>query len=477
MFINEPAPFINEFVEALDESLRKIEPSAGLSKLQKKWLAFCMLAILVTNSVCWAKFERASLGTYSLAALSWMFRQTKLKWGLLLQASVKVILWRYKITSGVLVLDDSDKKRAKTTKRIHRAHKLKDKKTGGYLNGQSLISLVLVTPLVTLPVGFGFYQPDPVLTAWYQKDKQLKKQGGAKKDRPPKPEKNEAYPSKQDIALQLLTHFKSQQPGLKIKAVLADTLYGTEAFMDQAARSFDQTQVISQLRSNQLVRYKNQKINLDQYFGKQPACTQTIPLRGQAKKVTWAAAYLYVYAHHQKRLVIALKYEGETGYRYLVASDLSWRVVDVLEVYALRWLVEVFFQDWKAYEGWGQLTKQPDEAGSSRSLILSWLLDHALFFHPDQLARLENKLPAATVGSLQEKIKAENLLHFIHGLLAGANLEEKLERLSQAVSKTFRLSSSKKHMVQQEVVCFKPDFGSFAHCLALIRPPLSQQKT
>ncbi|MEW5960313.1 MAG: hypothetical protein AB1801_21515 [Chloroflexota bacterium] len=198
MFINEPAPFINEFVEALDESLRKIEPSAGLSKLQKKWLAFCILAILVTNSVCWAKFERASLGNYSLAALSWMFRQTKLRWDLILQASVKVILWRYQITSGVLVLDDSDKKRAKTTKRIHRAHKLKDKKTGGYFNGQSLISLVLVTPLVTLPVGFGFYQPDPALTAWYQSEQNLKKQGVAKKDRPPKPEKNEAYPSKQE---------------------------------------------------------------------------------------------------------------------------------------------------------------------------------------------------------------------------------------------------------------------------------------
>ncbi|MEW5960914.1 MAG: transposase [Chloroflexota bacterium] len=283
--------------------------------------------------------------------------------------------------------------------------------------------------------------------------------------------------SEQEIALQLLAEFKTQQPTLKIKAVLADALYGTQAFMDQAARLFNQTQVISQLRSNQLVRHKNQKIKLDQYFAKQPACTQTIPLRGQEKKVTWAAAHLYVYAHHQKRLVIALKYDDETDYRYLVASDLSWRVVDVLEVYGLRWLVEVFFQDWKAYEGWGQLTKQPDEAGSSRSLILSWLLDHALFFHPDQLARLENKLPAATVGSLQEKIKAENLLCFIHGLLTGGNLDEKLEGLSEAVSKTFRLSSSKKHMVQQEVVCFKPDFGSFAHCLTLIRPPLIQQKT
>jgi hypothetical protein len=35
---------------------------------------------LVTNSVCWARFARASLGTYALAALSWMFRHAKIPW-------------------------------------------------------------------------------------------------------------------------------------------------------------------------------------------------------------------------------------------------------------------------------------------------------------------------------------------------------------------------------------------------------------
>jgi len=477
MFIDEPAPFINEFVEELDKSLRTLEPTAGLTRIQKKWLAFCLLAILVTNSVCWAKFERASLGSYTLASLSWMFRRANLNWDRLLSASIKVILWRYNITQGVLALDDSDKKRAKRTKRIYRTQKLKDKKSGGYLNGQSLVVLVLVTPVVTIPVGFGFYQTDPALTAWYQSEKKLKKEGVAKKNRPPQPEKNKDYPSKQELALQLLEKFKTDHPLIKIKAVLADALYGTEDFMNQAAALFEQTQVISQLRSNQVVRDKNKKVSLADYFASQPACTRTVSLRGQEKLITFAAARLYVSAHHQKRLVIALKYDGETEYRYLVASNLSWRVLDVLEVYGLRWLVEVFFQDWKSYEGWGQLTKQPDQEGSSRSLILSLLLDHSLLFHHEQLARLENKLPAATVGSLHEKIKAENLLQFIQRLLADTDPEEKLKRLSQAIAKTFQLAPSKKHMVQQEVVCFKPDFGDFAQYLLLTPPLYSQQKT
>ena len=107
-----------------------------------------------------------------------------------------------------------------------------------------------------------------------------------------------------------------------------------------------------------------------------------------------------VCAHEKKRFVIALKYPGEQDYRYLVATNLSWRSIDILQAYTLRWLVEVFFEDWKSYEGWAQLAKQTGEKGTSRGLNLSLLLDLCLLLHPRQLARVENKLPAYTVGSL-----------------------------------------------------------------------------
>jgi hypothetical protein len=77
-----------------------------------------------------------------------------------------------------------------------------------------------------------------------------------------------------------------------------------------------------------------------------------------------------------------------------MASDLSWRTLDIVQAHTLRWLVEVFVQDWKAHEGWGMLTKQPGEEGSRRSVILSLLVDHCLFLHPDQHAQLKNHLPA-----------------------------------------------------------------------------------
>ncbi|MBF0550020.1 MAG: hypothetical protein HQK60_05745 [Deltaproteobacteria bacterium] len=84
---------------------------------------------------------------------------------------------------------------------------------------------------------------------------------------------------------------------------------------------------------------------------------------------------------------------------------MKWRAVDIVQAYTLRWLVKVFHEDWKSYEGWGKLTKQQGDEGSSRSLILSLLTDHCLLLHPEQLARIENKRPACTVGSLQAEQK------------------------------------------------------------------------
>jgi hypothetical protein len=91
----------------------------------------------------------------------------------------------------------------------------------------------------------------------------------------------------------------------------------------------------------------------------------------------------------------------EETYRYLIASDLSWRTLDIVQGHSLRWLVEVFIQDWKGHEGWAQLTKQPGVEGARQSVILSLLVDHSLFVHPDQQAQLKNNLPAYTVGSLR----------------------------------------------------------------------------
>ena len=59
---NAIVPFITDFVDALDKIISQQRSQKRLSKRQKYWIAFCLMAILATKSVCWAKFERVSLG-------------------------------------------------------------------------------------------------------------------------------------------------------------------------------------------------------------------------------------------------------------------------------------------------------------------------------------------------------------------------------------------------------------------------------
>jgi len=84
MWLGEPSPFLQDFIGELDEGLRIHAPTMRLSKIQQDWLGFCLMGIILTNSICWARFERLSLGKYKIATLSWMFRKSKLSWKLML---------------------------------------------------------------------------------------------------------------------------------------------------------------------------------------------------------------------------------------------------------------------------------------------------------------------------------------------------------------------------------------------------------
>ena len=84
--------------------------------------------------------------------------------------------------------------------------------------------------------------------------------------------------------------------------------------------------------------------------------------------------------------------------------------------------IEVFIQDWKSHEGWSPLTKQPGEEGARHSVILSLLVDHSLFVHPDQQHQLKNNLPAYTVGSLRANVQVECLVEVIDDLVSSDHL-------------------------------------------------------
>jgi hypothetical protein len=446
VIIGEGLPFIRDYVSAINTAIKQQDPEKTLTRIQSYWLSFVILGLLVTNSLCWKRFEKFSIGRYSTAGLSWMFCRARIAWEIILQASIIHLFSTYGIKSGTLVIDDSDKERSKNTTEIAKVHKIKNKKDGGYFNGQNLIFLLLVSETLTVPVGFCFYEPDPKMIAWRKEEKRLKEKEVAKKYRPPAPTEDPNYPGKKTLALKLLSSFASLFPTVRVKAVAVDMFYGTKEFIDEAVRITGQTQVISQIKKTQLINVNGRNIAIGEFFKNYQGKTEQVILRASNKTVTYRSGKFKVKSHGKKYYIIALKYEDEEEYRYLIANDMSWRDVDIIKTYSLRWLVEVFIQDWKSYEGWNQLAKQRGDEGSDHGVILSLLCDHALLLHQDQKALFENKQPAITVGSLREKVMMESLSAFIEGIVSSNDPKAMFENYSDKISELFELRSSIKHM-------------------------------
>lgn len=439
--------FIKSYIDLLDESLRGV--GGSLTKSQKAWLSFCLTAMIFTNTINWKAWERWSGGKYSDSALSKMLRWSLIPWNLLLLASTKLIVSRYNIKGGVLVIDDSDHQRSKNTTNIAHVHRIKDKKYEGYFNGQNLIFLLLVTDRITFPVGFAFYEPDPALKEWKDKNKELKTNN---RELLKQPVKNAKYPSKLDIALDLLKDFFKNYPSLKIRCILADAFYGSADFVKTASEMQGGIQVISQIRSNQLIRNKRGLlVEVEKHFAGEYRSHRRISIRGEKEEiVVLCAQRLWVAAHSEKRMIIALRYENQKEFRYIIASDMTWQYIDVVQAYTLRWLIEVFFQDWKTYEAWSNLAKQQGVEGSSRCVILSLLLDHSFFLHESQRSCIENKLPLHTIGSLTEKCRLQIIFNAISSIFKCPEPEEAFENIKKSLEMTILLEKSEKHMSHRD---------------------------
>ncbi|MCW7556391.1 transposase [Endozoicomonas gorgoniicola] len=444
-------PCATGFIDRLNNALMSM--GCPLSRTQRHFLAFVLCATILTERLCWATFERRSLGQYTSAALWWMFYKSTIAWHLLLRLSVSVIIESYHLTEGNLLLDDTGRNPCKKTSKISKTHKIKDKKTSGYVNGQELVFLVLQTPLVTIPVDFRLYMPDPDVTQWRKSCQELKTRGVPPSQRPRRPKPNSDFPTKQELALEMLREFHENFPGFIISGTLADALYGNAHFMDCASEVFGGTQVVSQLRWNQKAIHKGKEISLKTYFNRmEPGVEKTLVIRGgKEQKVTVLSARLKIKSHGKKRFIIALKYEGEKDYRYLAATDLSWRHDDIARLHTLRWLIEVFFEDWKLHEGWCNRALQQGDEGSKRGVILSVLCDHMLLLHPEQSARLEHKQPALTVGCLVEKLRMDALLEVIQTVVESENPKKEFERLTEAIKDYRPIRESSKHMVGREL--------------------------
>ena len=85
-------------------------------------------------------------------------------WELLLSSSVKLILEKWALTEGLLLLDDTGKKRSKVTSLFPYRHYFQSKEGTGTGRGQEVVFLVRVTASFPIRVGYAFYQPEPAYT-------------------------------------------------------------------------------------------------------------------------------------------------------------------------------------------------------------------------------------------------------------------------------------------------------------------------
>ncbi len=102
------------------------------------------------------------------------------------------------------------------------------------------------------------------------------------------------------------------------------------------------------------------------------------------------------------------------------------------------------------------MTKLQGEKGSRRGLILSLLVDHCLSFHPEQIARFQNKLPAFTVGCLRRQTNLESLFLFITDIIDSEEpYEERDYKFAIMKQNLLDFKRSKKHMVTKDISNFK----------------------
>lgn len=437
----------------------------SMTNAQQRFISFCIFCMTMLGSLNFAAFSVASLGYYGARSLSWMLHHSRIDWSLLLKAAILKVLTVHKTSSVHLVIDDTDRPRSKVVKILWGLFKTVDKVTGGWINAQNIVFLCAVTNKITIPVAFTFYRPDPMHSAWKKEDKRLRKKGVKKKNRPAEPKRSKKYPTRIEIAMKLLDRFKNYlveiEPLLgkllKIKSISFDCAYLSPKIASFCRKVFPKVQVISQIASTQIVWDRSGKaISVKKYFkNKEPSKTD-VDIRGSKKIVTFVAARLMVKSHGHILHIIALKYDGETDYRYLAATELTWKSINIIRAYAFRWLIEVANFDWKQYDGWGRKAYQHGADGACRGVILSLLVDCFLLTHPVQIHQSRSGLPLWTAGSVVRHIQHDNILETIENVFSSPNPQKALKDLAQNIENAVQLIPSTKHMIGIEMENFCP---------------------
>lgn len=464
MFL-QALPAATALIFSLNETILTFQKT-GLSKRQQWHLAMLLTGIVSNGTINLTRISFACFGSVSLAVFSAFIHRSSIPWVKIQFAAFLHILKNFDIKKIHLQIDDTDLGRSKRVRALFGVFRTIHKPTNGFQNAQNLVLLTACAFGVSFPVVFSFYQPDPALTKWHKEQKASalkKKKTGKGLKVGPKPKRSKNYPTRNQIAARLLVKVQKwlsiveNTIGVKIKviSISADAAYLDPILSKKVKKIFPGSQFISQIKGNQMVRNKNgQFVAAKTYFsnlGKPIA--STAKLRDKEKCFEYHSARLHVKSHGRILHIIALRYEGEEEYRYLAASNLSWRTIDIIRSYSLRWLIEVGIQDCKGYCGLGRRACLQGVKGAYVSVFLSLLVDCLLLAHPDQLDLHQTGQQLYTAGSVVERLRCETNITTIKSILNSPNPKERLSQLAETLANQVENASrkSRKHIRDESI--------------------------
>ncbi len=91
-----------------------------------------------------------------------------------------------------------------------------------------------------------------------------------------------------------------------LRFTVADAFYNTKEFFDAASINGKQSQIISQIKSTQLINVGGQFKQVGEFFKNFHGKTETLQLRNSDKQITFCSAKFKVNPHDKKLHVIAL---------------------------------------------------------------------------------------------------------------------------------------------------------------------------
>jgi hypothetical protein len=184
---------------------------------------------------------------------------------------------------------------------------------------------------------------------------------------------------------------------------------------------------------------------IKEYFQKQALTSEEIDIRGKKKEVEYVSARLTIKSHGERMHVVAMRYRGEKDLRYIVCTDLTFRAIDIIRHYGLRWLVEVVNKEWKQYSGFGKRACQYGVEGARCGALLSLLGVCLFLLHPKQLLLARKGQPLCTAGSLSRRMMIDYFFQAFERMLEQDDPHQAIECFKTGLDEAFVLKPSKQH--------------------------------